>query len=619
MSAIAGIRRVDGAPVDVRTLECMAARQRRRGGDGDAAWVDGAIGLAHGLRATTLADLRERQPLADATQRCRIVWDGRLDNRGELLSALTPTPPPDASDAALVLAAWRRWGPPCAGRLLGDFAFAVWDAEERTLGCARDRLGIKPLHYTWDGHAFRFASTIEPLIDGDAEPDDDMLLAFLLREFRAGDESRTFLRNVRRLLPGHVLVLRHGALAVTPFWQVDPARTIVARDEQEYAERFLALFREAVSCRLRSDFPVGAELSGFDSTSIVATAQQLYIQHGEGSPPLETFTLYGDTAASDERPWARQVAAATGLKLHEVYGADRAPLAVLDGALHEAGSPVVGPNHESTAALLDAVAAAGCRVLLSGEGGDQLLDETGYLADLLCTGRVIRFARELRGFAAWYGADALELVIDALKALLPPSVAYHGKRLLRRAPPPWINAAAARRMELGARIRAARDAVRFPSWSQTQAYRSIASPWYGLKLEADERFAAERGFDARYPFLDSRLVEFVLAIPWDRRPSRGQRKRLLRLAMRGIVPEAVLGRRGKGDWTEIMDAALRPVCEAGVVAAGRSTRFGWLVRRARARALATRYLAGAGDTRWDLWFLVSAERWLARLEAGAWP
>ncbi|HUF90891.1 MAG TPA: asparagine synthase (glutamine-hydrolyzing) [Candidatus Limnocylindria bacterium] len=619
MSAIAGVCRADSRPVEAAEVRRLAGGMAHRGPDATGVWTSGAAGLAHGLLATARADLDEAAPLADDAGERHIVWDGRLDNREDVLDALEAPPAlRAAADARLVLAAWRRWGAACPARLLGDFAFAVWDAPARTLFCARDRLGIKPFHYTWDGATFRFASEPRPLLDGGAAPDDEMVLAFLLREFRDGDETRTFVRGLHRLPAAHSLQLRDGAVRVQRYWAIDPERRIEYDDDRQYVEHFLDIFRRAVACRLRSDWPVAALLSGgLDSAAIACTAQRLYEQGGEGSPAFETFTLFSDHPDSDERPWARAVAEATGLKLHEVYGADRAPLAGLAQHLADAQSPIAGPNHESTTAILGEAAASGCRVVLSGEGGDQLVDETGYLADLLRTGRPLRFARELRTFARWYGEPARSFVADTLKMLLPAEVKYLGKRLLRRAPPPWINQPLARRLAFHRRLRRARERVAFPSLSQTDAYHSVTAPYYTLKLEVEERLAARHGMEMRYPFLDSRLVEFVVAIPWERRPGRGRRKRLVQGAMAGIVPAAVLERRGKGDWSSPTDR--------GLVAALRGATPDWsaafrrYVDGRRADELVRAYARGRYGLRWEAWFLITVDRWLQSLETGERP
>src|SRR5881397_1794908 len=393
---------------DVGGARAPRHRRRRR--------VDASIGLAHRLLATTRASLAVRHPATDTSGAVRLVWDGRLDNRDELEAGA------DESDEAVVLRGYARWGDELPARLLGDFALALWDAPRRRLLCARDRLGLKPFHYVWRQGVFRFASEAEPLLralDG-PEPDDEMVLALLLREFRPGDEDRTLVRDVHRLPPGHALIVDGDGLRCFRYWALDPTRTLTLGSDAEYVERVRAVFREAVAARLRTDWPVGALLSGgLDSSAIVCAAGRTWEERGEGSPPLQTFTLFADHPAGDEREPARVVTEATGLKGHAVRRLDADPLDGLDAEVDAAGGPIVDPSHHTMAGCLDAIGAAGCRVVLSGEGGDQLLDEPGYLADLLRTGRLLGFAREVRAFARSYGASAREVGLDAAAMLAP--------------------------------------------------------------------------------------------------------------------------------------------------------------------------------------------------------
>jgi len=614
MSGIAGVYRLDGGVVEAAELAAMSAALAHRGTDAAGVWVDASIGLAHRLLATTRASLAVRHPAADTSGAVRLVWDGRLDNRDELEAGA------DESDEAVVLRGYARWGDELPARLLGDFALALWDAPRRRLLCARDRLGLKPFHYVWRQGVFRFASEAEPLLralDG-PEPDDEMVLALLLREFRPGDEDRTLVRDVHRLPPGHALIVDGDGLRCFRYWALDPTRTLTLGSDAEYVERVRAVFREAVAARLRTDWPVGTLLSGgLDSSAIVCAAGRTWEERGEGSPPLQTFTLFADHPAGDEREPARVVTEATGLKGHAVRRLDADPLDGLDAEVDAAGGPIVDPSHHTMAGCLDAIGAAGCRVVLSGEGGDQLLDEPGYLADLLRGGRLLGFSREVRAFARAYGASAREVGLDAAAMLAPAAVRYWGKRLLRGVPPRWMDAEMARRVRLRRRVRTPRHDAPWPSHVQWQTYLSITSPYYGLKLEAEERRAARAGLEMRYPLLDSRLVELVLAIPWRGRASHGTRKRLLRTAAADLLPPRSRDRRGKGDWTEPVDRALRRVCESGAPLANRSGRLARYVHPDGAARLVERYRRGEGDLRWEVWSLVTVDRWLERLVKGA--
>lgn len=612
MSGIAGIYATAGRRVARGELEAMSALLAHRGPDAAGQWTDTSIGLVHQLLATTRASAAVAHPVVDGSGALRLVWDGRLDNR-EALGATA-----DESDEAVVLRAYRRWGDSVPAQLLGDFAFALWDARQARLFCARDRLGLKPFHYVWRDGVFRFASELRPLLPALAcvEPDDEMVLAFLLREFRPGDEARTFVTGVRRLPPGHALIVDASGPRQIRYWQPHPARTLDADSEAEIVERFRAVVRDAVAARVRSDWPVAALLSGgLDSSAIVGAAARLFEERGEGSPPLETFTLFSDDRAGDEREPARVVTAATGLKGHAVRRLDADPLEGLDAEVDAAEGPIVDPSHHTMAACLGAITGAECRVVLSGEGGDQLLDAHGYFADLLCHARPVRFLREVRAYAGWYGAPVREVAVDAVQMLVPALAKYWGKRVLRGVPPPWLNHATARRVGLRARVRAPRHDVPWPSHAQWDTWLSIASPYFGLKLEAEERRAARAGLEMRNPLLDSRLVELVLALPWTRRMAGGERKRLLRAAVRDVLPPEAFGRRGKGDWATPVDRALTRACErAGV--ANRSGLLDRYVDRRAATRIVERYRRGAGELRWDVWFMLTLDCWLERFVKG---
>ena len=620
MSGLVGIHRIDGHPADATTLARMVRAIAHRGADGEGQWQAGPTALGHRLLYTTPESLHERQPVSDEAGNHRLVWDGRLDNREELAAALgiQLAPGPTVTDPTLVLHAYRRWGLRCLDRIVGEFAFALWDERARTLVCARDRLGLKPFHYTWAGPTLLFSSEIKPLLAARGaipEPDDEMVLAFLLREFRERDHGRTFFRGFHRLPPGHVLTVRNGVASVSRYWAIDPLReTRYARDD-EYVDHFLTLFADAVRCRLRSEFPVGVFVSGgLDSSAILCTAERYGGGPHDGLPPLDAFTLFSDDAASDERAFARDVVAATGSKGHEIHATDDDPLHRIEDLMWEVESPIVGAARQSVLASTDAVLAWGCRVLLSGDGGDHLLDEIGYLADLARELKLRQFVRDTRAFASWYGGSSAQFGGMALAMLVPPAIKYVAKRALRRAPPPWINGGLGRAVGLHDRLREPWHTVRFPSFAQADSYLSVAGAYQVLKLEVDERASAAAGVETRFPFLDARLVEYVLSVPSARRTHNGERKRLLRAAMHGIVPDAVRARRGKGDWTEPMDRGLTALCRRDPPAPleNRSGRLGRYVDLGSARRLVDSYVAGRKDLRWEVWFLITVDRWLER-------
>ncbi len=624
MSGFVGLLHTDGRHVEAAVLDRMSRAIAHRGCDRSGAWVSGPIGLAHRLLFTTPESLDEHQPVSDEASGCRLVWDGRLDNRTELCRDLEAEGARlgKGTDAELVLAAYLCWGRQTVPKLCGDFAFALWDGRSRTLLCARDRLGLKPLHYAWQGTTVLFGSEVRPILAALSqmpEPDDEMVLAFLLREFREDDHGRTLFRGIQRLPPGNILEVHNGATQVTRYWAIEPTRETRYRRCEDYVEKFRELFFEAVRCRISSEHPVGLFLSGgLDSSGMLVAARSAGFDRHLLCPAIEAFTTFTDLPESDERRFAQMVADGTSTPLHHVYAENREPLTDLDEAVWHVESPIVSAGGESGEGLAKAMLSRGCRVVLTGVGGDQLIDEVGYLADLLARLRLVRFTTESRAFASWYGGGARFFAEMALMMLVPRWAKFWGKRITRGVPPPWINRATADELNLRERIRAPRQPVRFPSHLQADAHHELTNAYHVLKLEVDERSAASFGMDVRYPFLDSRLVEYVLSIPWHQRTRDGERKALLRHGVAGLMPESVRLRRGKGDWSGSSERALAALCRRDPPEplrdiSGRMDRY---VRRKEVERLVARYLAGRTDLSNDLWYLITTDRWLARFWGG---
>jgi len=605
MSGLVAMYNVDGRPVDPAQLARMSEAIAPRGPDGQGAWVNGPIGLAHRLLHITPESHRERQPVSDREGRYHLVWDGRLDNRAELLEDLHAD-----SDPELVLEAFQRWDVACVHHLIGEFAFVVWDAHTKRLFCARDRMGVRPLQYGWNGSTLVISSDIKPILsvlDRMPEPDDEMVVAFLTREFREGDQTRTFFQGIHRVPAASCLLIKEGQTRLHTYWSLDLSRQIDYDRDEDYIEQFRDLFNEAVRCRLRSDRPIGCALSGgLDSSSIACVAAR------QTTLPLEAVTAVGEQLVSNEGAYASEVIRQTGMAFHEYARPTDEPLNDLAETVWKVESPLVATNRRSGQALIEWLRKRNCRIILTGVGGDQILDEYGYFADLLIR-RPWRFLQELRVFANQYGAPPMTLTGVALRHALSPSMKYWAKRMTRRAPPAWINSSLAHQTNLRARIREPRLGRAQPvSFAQAESYLEIYGPYRMFVFEVEERAASYAGCEIRYPFLDSRLVEFLLSIPWEKRTRQGQRKWLLRQAMDGLVPEAILTRQGKGDYTSSMDESLRALCHAHPPAPleNRSGRMDHYLNFAKARTLIDRFRNGSPNVRWSVWSLVALDYWL---------
>ena len=328
----------------------------------------------------------------DAPAQLRIICDSRIDNRAELASALRISAPAltEMSDAALILRAYQRWGMDCPNRLIGDFAFAIWDGRHRRLFCARDPFGVKPLYYRWDGHRFLWASDIQALlgVPGVARrADDAMVMAYLLWEFP--DPEATFFDGIKQLQPAHALWVEQGRLRRFRYWNPAACTTNTRARAEDWLARFRDEFCEAVHCRLQAPSPIGLMLSGgIDSVLVAATAADQCHHRRASAATLSVFTvLYADVHQHDRAAIERLI------QRYHLRARVISPAIPPPANSHLADAPgdafIVHPD------ALQAIADEGCRVVLTGVGADELLgsSELGILKGLLRRGRLMGLAR----------------------------------------------------------------------------------------------------------------------------------------------------------------------------------------------------------------------------------
>src|SRR5262245_19306417 len=337
MTALAGMWRFDGRPDAAESCERMLAVQKLYGPDHGAQWSDSAVALGRRLMRVLPEDAFDCQPLIGGGGRYALVADVRLDNREELTEALR-IPAPQASalcDAAILLAAIERWEDASLERVVGDYAFAVWDGARRRLLLARDPLGKRPLHYHRASKFFAFASMpkgLHALPDVPYAPDEDRIAEFLRLAPETGTKS--YFLGIERVEPGHVVTVTTEGLATRRHWQPSK-RQLVLRRPEDYSEAMRDLLDQAVSCRLRGTGDVGVYLSGgFDSGAVAATAARLLAPSGRRliaftGAPREGYN--GPAPANriiDEAPYAAATAALySNIEHGVVHNEGRSPLA----------------------------------------------------------------------------------------------------------------------------------------------------------------------------------------------------------------------------------------------------------------------------------------------------
>lgn len=598
MSGIVGIYHFDERPIDIIELGRMLDALAHRGPDGADVWCNGHIGLGHRMLHSTPESLHEKLPCVSESGDLTITADARIDNRDELISILqlTRRPAVEITDSALILAAYEKWGEECPVKLIGDFAFAIWDRNKDQLFCARDPMGVKGFYYYHSSDTFVFASEIDPIVCLQEVPrklNEVKVADFLVPSFE--DKISTYYQHVVRLAPAHCLTVRAHSIQSWLYWNWDPVRELKLQSDQDYRDAFLELFTEAVRCRLRSVLPVGSTLSGgLDSSSIACIASRLLAVDGKR---LHTFSAIFPSIAQedpriDERPYMEAVLSAGDYEAHYIEADRCKPIAE---ALRYTDEVIPVPNLYMDTAILRAGQEQGVRVLLSGFDGDStisygleyldqlaqsgkwakfvtevhtLSDRTNlsplrflqphsfvHLTELARLQKWSQFARGVRAISRHFNLSQSQMFMDlGLKPLIPDSI-MRGWRTLRygknlssptahffnRA----INPEFAREIGLADRLEA-HESVSIATLRAGHIL-SLNSGLLQYAAETFDRLAASFSIEQRYPFFDRRLMEFCLALPFEQKLRQGWTRAILRHAMEGILPKKVQWRIDKGN------------------------------------------------------------------------
>ena len=490
--------------------------------------------------------------------------EARLDNRAFLIRELGADRN-DVTDADLVRMAHARWGDGSPERLEGDFAFAIVEERSGRILAARDRLGAKPLCYRASTDGIDFGSDAWALASAGGPPvelDDSRIADALVPALEGADATRTFFRDVKRLPPGHRLTFETGRLRVEAYWSLDPSREIRYRSDAEYVDAFREVFSEAVRCRLTGD--AGSMLSGgLDSSAIVGFGRRLRLD--ANGAPLPTLSAVRDDALCEESRHILAVAALPGLAPRTVRPQD---LPAFDA---EIDAFFAGPAEPFDTAMIvpllmyAAARRAGLRAVLDGVDGDVVASlEPDLLESLLIVGEWKAAVEEARGLGRFYRhtyrpwSSPPRLLLAAGARALAPAPLRSRWRELRRGPRVRdalagspIRPEFAAREGVEDRLRAvwARPSTRNIRERQIAA---VVHPQIVAAVERYHRVAASQGVEARHPFLDPRVVEFCVALPWEKKVRGGWSKVLVRQACEGILPDDVRWRPGRwvrlGPW-----------------------------------------------------------------------
>ena len=553
MSGIVGLVRADGVSVAPSTIVAMRDRLIHRGPDDAGAYVAGPVGL--GARRLAIVDLTAsgHQPMASEDGQLWIVFNGEIYNHVELTADLRATGHRflSRSDTEVVLQLYAKYGEECVRRLNGMFAFAVWDASRRTVFAARDRLGLKPFFYHHTGERIVFASEVKALLEAEPglrRPDREAVADYLFSGAPLG--TKTGFAGVRQLEPGHCLTWREGKLEVTRYWDI-AYRYEDARRERDLLAEVAWLIEDAVRMQSRGDVAVGSHLSGGLGSSAVAGYAARYVR------PLKTFSIRFDGGDYyDESRHARAVAAHIGASHLDDRPQPDGLAGLLPALIYhmEFGLPVWDAFGYFAVSRL---ARRHVKVSLTGHGSDELF--AGYpkhfgtilgSTDMFdIPGPTWREPSVLQRLRTVWRREGVAGVGSRLARRLWTRTATFGDRWvsahcatepLRLLHPGFVGALG----DYSARESYLRplDEARTHEALDQALYHDLRVYLPSL-LAMEDRISMAVSLESRAPLLDHRLVELLARIPPALKVSGRQPKRLLREAVRPLLPPSVVERR----------------------------------------------------------------------------
>jgi asparagine synthase (glutamine-hydrolysing) len=527
-----------------------------------------------GHRRLSIIDLSEagHQPMSIGNGLLWIVYNGEVYNYREIRKELEGLGHRFRShtDTEVILHAYDEWGVDCLRRLNGMWAFAIVDLRAKRIFCSRDRAGVKPFYYIYDGRRFCFASEIKALlkIEGlTAEPNDQIVADYLFAGLL--DHTReTFFKNIHQLRPGKYLLLEKGRLTIQSYWDVE-VNEVRFPNQRDYEERFRELLEDSIRLRLRSDVPIGSCLSGgLDSTTIVCLANRLLFD-GRSIDPLlvgekqKTFSSCFEDSAYDERTFIEFVIQQTGAEKNYVFPQAKKLFEEVNSLIWHQEEPFGSTSIYAQWNVMRRAKERGVTVLLDGQGADELL--AGYLPSFYpFLGQMVtkmtfrRLIKEFNTFRKRHQGMPNQFVWGIAASVIPnwvrPSLQRYITGRMRWADEGFRNKYSHHFPK----------PVKFAEDLNNHLYhifRFMSLP--GL-LHYEDRNSMAFSVETRLPFLDYRLVEYIFNLPAEQKLKEGVTKVILRNAMKGTLPEEVRNRMDKMGFGTPEDIWFRTALREGI-------------------------------------------------------
>lgn len=535
-----------------------------RGPDGDGIWLDDRrpVGLGH-VRLAIIDPEHGKQPMVTEDGRFIVVFNGAIYNYLELRRELIGKGHPihSYSDTEVLLYAYREWGDAFVDRLLGMFAFAIWDKYEEKLFCARDRIGIKPFYYRFDGHRLLFGSEIkailaDPMVRAEANPEG--LQDYLTFQFCL--DQKTLFKGIEKLEPGHCLTAYYDGnslkVKTRQYWDLH-YNIDESHDERYFIDTLSGLLDDSIRLHMRSDVPLGAHLSGgLDSSSIVCLASRML-----GGEQMKTFTgAFNEGPQFDETAYAKEVSAFAGTAYNEVYIPGHDLPEVLPRLMYYMDEPLAGPG-VIPQYYVSKLASEHVKVVMGGQGGDELfVGYARYMATYLekcLSGAIYQTANKSRYAVS---LDSIVPNLPLLSTYQPMLQGFwreglfdtHDKRYFRLVD----RSEGMSQLFNQEALRGAGGYSSFESFQRIFNRDELHSlvnqmTYFDLKgslpalLHVEDRTSMAASIESRVPLLDHRIVEFMATIPPNIKFAGGRMKHLFKESVRNAVPQNIFDRKDK--------------------------------------------------------------------------
>ncbi len=556
----------DGPPPSREFLDRVNALLAPYGPDNGNSYQKDGVSIIYRAFHTTKESRRETQPYI-CESGAVITWDGRLDNREELIHLLNDSLSIDSTDVSILSAAYERWGTDCFAKLIGDWSLSIWDPNERSLILAKDPVGARHLYYSVENNQVTWSTILDPLVLC-AEKTFGLKEEYIAGWFSFLPAAHlTPYVGIDSVPPSCFARLEPGRKIILKYWDFDPGKKVRYHRDADYEEHFRTVFAEAVRRRLRSDSPILAELSGgMDSSSIVCMADTIITRRAADTPRLDTLSYYADSEPNwNEFPYFTKVEEQRGRTgCHIDVGTQRlfSPDTVPQTFAATPGSRG-GQSTKASLQFAACMASQGNRVLLSGIGGDEVTGgvptPTPQLMDLLARARFKELAHQLKVWALNKRKPWFHLLFEATREFFPSAIAGVPKHIQ---PPSWLYPDFVRRYR--AALTGYRTRVKL--FGPLPSFQENLSTLNSLRRKlACSALPSAPPYEKRYPYLDRDLLEFMYAVPREQLVRPGQRRSLMRRALIGIVPDELLNRKRKAfvvrgpitaisaEWGRLMD------------------------------------------------------------------